>query len=60
MKCVACGCEREIMLHGHYQCEQCGNMMDGDCCHGETEESNVRMAEGSKERTDTNFEASDY
>ena len=52
MKCIACGCEREIMLHGHYQCEQCGKVMDGDCCQGETEEN--------KERTDTNFEASDY
>jgi len=40
------------MLHGHYQCEECGRIMDGDCCQGETEEK--------KERADTNFEASDY
>ena len=54
MKCVDCGCEpiREIMIHGHYQCEECGRVTDGDCCQGEQEES--------KKRIDTNFEASDY
>mgnify|MGYP004396684443 FL=1 len=54
MKCIVCGCEREIMIHGHYQCEQCGKTMDGDCCQGEQEQKS------SKERIDENFEASEY
>ena len=56
MKCVDCGCEpiREIMIHGHYQCEECGRIMDGDCCQGE------QVQKENEERIDKNFEASDY
>ena len=24
------------MIHGHYQCAECGKIQDGDCCQGET------------------------
>ena len=54
MKCVDCGCDKEIMIHGHYQCEECGRIMDGDCCQGEQAEKE------NEERIDKNFEASDY
>ena len=54
MKCVACGCEEEIMIQGKYQCMKCGRIMDGDCCQGEQSQKN------NKERMDENFEASDY
>ena len=49
-KCSACGCGEEIMIHGHYQCSNCGKLMDGDCCQGEQ----------IKDRIDTNYEARDY
>jgi hypothetical protein len=48
--CLACGEGEEIMVHGHYQCSNCGKLMDGDCCQGEQ----------AKDRIDKNFEASDY
>ena len=54
MKCVVCGCDREIMIHGHYQCEECGRTMDGDCCQGE------QVQKDKEKRIDTNFEANDY
>ena len=54
MKCIVCGCDREIMIHGHYQCEECGKVTDGDCCQGE------QVQNENTERVDTNFEASDY
>ena len=54
MKCVVCGCDREIMIHGHYQCVECGTTMDGDCCQGE------QVQKDKEKRIDTNFEANDY
>ena len=54
IKCISCGCKEEIMIHGHYQCEKCGNIMDGDCCQGE------QAQKENEERIDKNFEASDY
>jgi hypothetical protein len=60
---MACGCEEEIMIHGHYQCANCGKIQDGDCCQGETgvkERDRVYKENRIRNITDTNFEASDY
>ena len=54
MKCIACGCEEEIMIQGKYQCMNCGRIMDGDCCQGE------QVQIDKEKRIDTNFEANDY
>ena len=34
-KCLRCGHEHEIFVHGHYQCADCGNVTN-ECCSGET------------------------
>ena len=66
MKCIVCGCDREIMVHGHYQCEDCGRTMDGDCWQGEqVQKSNKKKTASNvvlinEKRIDTNFEANDY
>ena len=34
--CPKCGCDKpKIFVHGHYQCEDCKCVADGDCCQGE-------------------------
>ncbi len=38
-RCLICGNNEEIMMHGHYMCAQCGKIKDGDCCQGETEDA---------------------
>jgi hypothetical protein len=51
------------MIHGHYQCANCGKIQDGDCCQGETgvkERDRVYKENRIRNITDTNFEASDY
>ena len=37
-KCLRCGHEHEIFVHGHYQCADCGNVTN-DCCSGEISEN---------------------
>jgi hypothetical protein len=37
MVCPRCGCrEPKTLVHGHYQCDNCKCIADGDCCQGET------------------------
>jgi Fe2+ or Zn2+ uptake regulation protein len=51
------------MIHGHYQCAECGKIQDGDCCQGETgakERDNKYKENRIRSSVDTNFEASDY
>ena len=37
MVCPRCGCrEPKTLVHGHYQCDNCKCVADGDCCQGET------------------------
>ena len=57
MKCIACGCDEEIMIQGKYQCMKCGRIMDGDCCQGKQVQKENKENE---ERIDKNFEASEY
>ena len=33
-KCLWCGHEQEVFVHGHYQCTNCGNITN-ECCSGE-------------------------
>ena len=36
MVCPRCGCrEPKTLVHGHYQCDNCKCVADGDCCQGE-------------------------
>ena len=36
MVCLRCGCrEPKTLVHGHYQCDNCKCVADGDCCQGE-------------------------
>jgi hypothetical protein len=33
--CLTCGCTKpKVFVHGHYQCEDCKCVGDGDCCQG--------------------------
>ena len=33
--CPLCGCDKpKVFVHGHYQCEDCKCIADGDCCQG--------------------------
>ena len=37
--CPKCGCDKpKVFVHGHYQCEDCKCIVDGDCCQGEMEQ----------------------
>jgi ribosomal protein L37AE/L43A len=36
MICPRCGCRApKTLVHGHYQCDNCKCVADGDCCQGE-------------------------
>ena len=34
MKCDRCTCETLVECHGHFQCSQCGSIVE-ECCQGE-------------------------
>ena len=37
-KCLWCGHEQEIFVHGHYQCTECGSITN-EYCSGETSQN---------------------